>query len=268
MTRRIIKGTLGAVALLVVLVLAPVLYPDPLFAHAARHGAFDIRSDRPIDPAMAQVIADAERRLRTSSLLQPDDRFRVYICNEPWRLLLLARSTQLGGAAEPVTRNIYLREADIRGNRLIGPDGEIADAEVRPLSYFIAHEAAHVLEGRRFGRLALVKAPKWLSDGLADMIGKGGDFDIAENRARLRRGDPEMSAERARVGLYRRYHLMVAALIEEQGRTPAELYAAPPPESVALAAALGEGGGEGRRPRPGEGARRTADRPAPTANPR
>lgn len=241
MAQRIIERRLGVLALLIGMLALPLLYPDPLFAHAARYGVFDIKSDRPIDPAMAQVIADAERRLRSSELFQPDDRFQMYICTDPWRLLLFTRSTQVGGAVEPVTRNIYLREVDIRHNRLIGPDGEIADADVRPLSYFIAHEAAHVLEGRRFGRLAALRAPKWLSDGLADMIGKGGDFDIAENRARLLSGDPDMTADRARVGLYRRYHLMVAALIQEQGRTAADLYAAPPPESVALEAALGKG---------------------------
>lgn len=238
--RRRITRAIGVLALLIAIVAGPLLYPDPLFAHAARYGAFDIRSDRPIDPGMARVVADAERRLRTSELFQPDDRFRIYICNDSWRLLLFTRSTQVGGTADPLTRNIYLREVDIPHNRLIGPDGEIADAEVRPLSYFIAHEAAHVLEGRRFGRWAALRAPKWLSDGLADMIGKGGDFDIAENRASLLAGDPEMTEERARVGLYRRYHLMVAALIQEQGRTPADLYAAPPPESVALAAARGQ----------------------------
>jgi hypothetical protein len=238
--KRIARRLLGLLALLVALAAVPLLYLDPLFAHAARFGAFDIRSDRPIDPAMASVVADAERRLRTSDLFRPDDRFRVYICNDPWRLLLFARSTKIGGSAEAITRRIYLREADIPANRLIGPDGAIADADVRPLSYFIAHEAAHVLESRRFGRLALLRAPKWLSDGLADRIGKGGDFDIAENRARLLSGDPELSAERARVGLYRRYHLMVAALIEEQGRTPADLYAAPPTEAEALAAAMGK----------------------------
>lgn len=240
-TQRIIKRVLGVLALLAGLVAVPLLYPDPLFEHATRHGVFDVKSDRPIDPAIAQVIADAERRLRTSELLQRDDRFQMYICNDPWRLLLFTRSTQLGGAADPLTRNIYLREVDVRRNRLIGPDGEIADADVRPLSYFIAHEAAHVMAGRRFGRLAFFNAPKWLTEGVADMIGKGGNFDLAENRARLLAGDPEMTAEWARVGLYRRYHLMVTALIEEQGRTVAELYAAPPPEPVALAAALGKG---------------------------
>lgn len=241
MKRQIIRRGLGAAALLIGLVVIPLLYPAPLFAHATSYGVFDIQSDRPIDPSMARVIGDAERRLRMSELFRREDRFRVYICHDRWRLLLFTRSTQVGGAVEPVTRNIYLREVDARRNRLIGPDGEIADAKVRPLSYFIAHEAAHVLAGRRFGRLAFLRAPRWLNEGLADMIGKGGEFDVAENRARLLSGDPEMSAERARVGHYRRYHLMVAALIQEHGRSLAELFAAPPPESAALAAALGHG---------------------------
>jgi hypothetical protein len=237
---RITKRFLAVLALLTGLITALLLYPAPLFAHATSHGVFDVRSDRPIDPAVAQVIADAERRVRTSELFQPGDRFQLYICNDPWRLLLFTRSTQIGGAADLLTRNIFLREVDIRRNRLIGPDGEIADADVRPLSYFIAHEAAHVMAGRRFGRLAFVNAPRWLTEGVADMIGKGGEFDIDENRAKLLAENPDMSEERARVGLYRRYHLMVTALIEEHGYTMTNLYAAPPPERVALAAARGE----------------------------
>jgi hypothetical protein len=238
--RRAANRLLAAALALAAAAAAANLYPDPLFAYSARHGAFTIRSDRPIGPAMARVIADAERRLRTSELYDPSERFDLFICNARWRLMLLTRSGAVGGSTDTmVTRNIYIREAHIEGNRvLIGRD-VLADADARPLSYFIAHEAAHVIQSRRFGRLLSLRTPKWLVEGHADMIGKGGQFDAAANRALLRADDPIMRNDHARRGLYRRYHLMVAATIAGTGRTAAQLFADPPAEQEALGYALG-----------------------------
>jgi predicted metal-dependent hydrolase len=55
---------------------------------------------------------------------------------------------------------------------LIGND-VLADAADRPLSYFIAHEAAHVMQSRRFGRLLSLRYPRWLVEGHADLVAKG-----------------------------------------------------------------------------------------------
>jgi hypothetical protein len=224
---------------------AAILYPQPLFAHSKDYGTFSIYSDRPIGPAMAQVIDDAERRLRSSELYRADERFRVFICNEPWRLFLLARDMSVGGMAETLfTRNIYIREADIAANRVLIGDAVLADADARPLSYFVAHEAAHVMQSRRFGRLVALRFPRWLVEGHADLVAKAGDFDAASNRALLNQGDPLLAEDYARRGLYRRYHLMVLALMGATRQTAAELFAAPPPEQVALKAAYGRQPGQ------------------------
>jgi hypothetical protein len=219
---------------------ALILYPQPLFAYSADYGAFAVHSDRPINPAMARVIADAERRLRSSELYRPEESYRVFLCNEPWRLLLLTRSRSVGGATETLfTRNIYIRESDAASNRVLIGDAILADADARPLSYFIAHEAAHVIQSRRFGRLPGLRHPRWLVEGHADLVAKAGDFEAAANRALLNRGDPILAEEYARTGLYRRYHLMVLSLMERTGRSAADLFAAPPPEHEALEAARG-----------------------------
>lgn len=222
-------------------VAAVLLHPQPLFAYSADYGAFTVHSDRPIDPAMARVIEDAERRLRSSDLYRRGETFRVFVCNAPWRLLLLTRSRSVGAATETVfTRNIYVREADAAANRVLIGKAALADAEVRPLSYFVAHEAAHVIQSRRFGRLMGLRAPRWLVEGHADLVAKAGDFDAAENRALLNAGDRRLADESGRGGLYRRYHLMVLSLIEQKGTSAAELFAAPPTEQAALRAARGE----------------------------
>lgn len=135
-----------------------------------------------------------------------------------------------------LSRNIYLREADIAANRLIPPGGVLADAEVRPLAYFIAHEAAHVIQSRTFGRLMEWRYPDWLTEGHADHVGKGGQFDVAENRRLLAIGDPRLDP--AVSGLYRRYHLMVAHLAGEEGRSIRSLFDNPPDETTVLRSLL------------------------------
>jgi hypothetical protein len=232
--RKAIKAVSLLTAALFGLLAAVSLYPAPLFAHSAVFGGFTVRSDRRIDPAMASVVADAERRLRTSGLYSLDARFRVFICDEPWRMWLLTRNGGLGAQTDTLaTRNIYVRESDAAGNRILLKSGRLADAAERPLSYYLAHEATHVLQSRRFGRLMRLRTPRWLIEGHADLVGKGGDFDLSANRELLEKGDPRLDYHRSR--LYRRYHLLVETLLGS-GRTIEQLFADPPSEADALAA--------------------------------
>jgi len=214
-----------------------LLFPRPLFAYAMEHGNYRVRSDRPIDPAMAGLLDDATRRLSTSELHDPNSTFDIFICNEPWRIWLFSQSfnASAGGVSDIwLTCNIYLRESDIAANRLVPPHGRLADADVRPLSYFIAHEATHVMQSRTFGRLMKFRYPKWLIEGYADFVAKGGSFDLEENRRLLQEDDPRLDYERS--GLYRRYHLMVAMLLEKDGYTIRRLFANPPQEADVIRA--------------------------------
>jgi len=223
----------GATTILavVMIALAVVSFPQPSFAYSMSHGNFRVWSDRPISPAMTRVLDDAERRLRTSDLYDGEAKFRIFICNEAWRMRLYARNASIGGMADPLlTRHIFIREADIERNRVLPPPPhtQLADADVRPLAYFIAHEATHVMQSRAFGRLMGLRYPDWLVEGHADLVAKGGQFDLADNLALLRRGDPRLDYGKS--GLYRRYHLMVAMLTKRTGRPIESLFADPPKE--------------------------------------
>jgi hypothetical protein len=231
--KRLAAGFVLAGALYVAL----LSHPKPLFNYWLTYGRFSVWSDRPIDPAMVGVLDDAARRLATSELHDPRAEFRIFICNDGWRLRLLARDASIGGSADTlVSRNIYLREADIAANRIVPPHGRLADADERPLSYFIAHEATHVMQSRAFGRWLRLRYPRWLVEGHADLVAKAGDFDIAENRRLLRAGDARLDPGRS--GLYRGYHLMVASLLGS-GRTIRQLFADPPSGAAASEAAEG-----------------------------
>jgi len=215
------------------------IFPNVLFAYSRSHRGFIVSSDLPIDPAIDRVIDDAHRRLSTSNMTRPDDRFRVFICNRSWRLQLFTGSAAIGGGTAYATRNIFIRAADIRANVLHSPTGRpLLDQGHRPLSYFLAHEATHVLELRRYGLITMLRAPFWLVEGYADHVAKAGDFDIAENRALLRRASPLLTDGMARRGLYRRYQLMVELALRANGATIDRLFMNPPPEAGLIAEAI------------------------------
>lgn len=179
-------------------------------------------------------MADADIRILCA---RPE--ISCLFCNAPWRLVLYGLfQTQVGGLVYSwLTPNIYLRESDIAGNRIIPPGNRpVRDAAHRPLSYFIAHEATHVMQARAVGRFALPFYPVWLNEGYADYAGKGGDFDFSENLGKLKAHDPEMSYQKSH--LYRGFHLEVAWLLDQRGYSIRSVYAHPPLEQDLIAALL------------------------------
>lgn len=211
------------------------LQPAPLFAHSIRHAQFVVHSDKPLDAGWEVVLSDVQRRLATSELYDADAEFRIFVCNESWRLWLLTRSTDVGGFVDTfATRNIYIREAIAAENRIVPPRETLADADVRPLSYFIAHEGVHVMQSRTFGRAVSLTSPKWLVEGYADYVAKAGDFHFEDNRQRLIDGNPLLSEHYARRGLYRRYQLMVEHSFRASGFSVIQLFDDPPTESDVL----------------------------------
>lgn len=225
------KILLAATALLVMAYIGVLAYPQPMFAYHATHDNYHVWSDRPISPQISVVLDDASRRLNTSDLYDKTIPLNIFLCNSRWRLWLYSQrfSTQVGGWADMwLTRNIYIRANDIPSNRIHSPGtGPIADAKQRPLSYFIAHEVAHIIEARQFGRFAMIQYPQWLTEGYADHIGKGGDFDLDENHRMFKAGSAQLNFEKS--GLYREFHLRVL-LLSSQGMTARQMFANPPSE--------------------------------------
>ncbi|HVJ54600.1 MAG TPA: hypothetical protein VM689_19220 [Aliidongia sp.] len=240
---RVARRGFGLLFLIGALCVGALACPETAFAYHTSYRQFEVWSDRPIDGAITSIIDDTTRRLQRSELYTPDLQFRVFLCNSTWRLGLYGLfQTGVGGITYPwLTSNIYIRAADIAENRILPPHpGPIADAEHRPLSYFIAHEATHIMQSRAFGRLFALRYPEWLNEGYADYVGKGGDFDLGENLDLLKAGNPAL--DYARSGLYRGYHLEVAWLLDRQGRSIRSVYADPPSE-VGLIEALKRGEG-------------------------
>ena len=140
----------------------------------------------------------------------------------PWRFVLFANTRfNVGGLAyAPLSDNVFLRGVHFDANRLIGPSGKDVPG-VRTLSYFIAHEITHNLVARELGIVKYWQLPAWKNEGYADLLAKGGDFDYEQAREQLRRNEKDLDP--ARSGLYLRYHLLVAYLLDHKGTSVADL---------------------------------------------
>ena len=222
------KIVIAAVAIiLAIIALYGVLicHPGLFFSHIYSHGDVTLHSDEPIPAAAAGVLAIAESRLAHSPLFHHriGKPIRIYVCNRSWRFALFANIRhKVGGLTyPPLSNNIFFRGVHFETNRLIGPSGnEVPGA--RTLSYYIAHEVTHTLIADYLGAIAHWRLPAWKSEGYADYIAKGSEFDYNHVAAQLRHGDRDLDP--ARSGLYLRYHLLVAFLLEQRGLSLQELF--------------------------------------------
>ena len=63
--------------------------------------------------------------------------------------------------------------------------------------------------------------PTWLTEGYADYIGKGGNFNYNENLKLWHNNAPELDPTK---GLYRLYHLKIAYLLDKQHKSIKGIY--------------------------------------------
>ncbi len=230
---------LACLAILASLAAIPLAWPALLFSYRFDGGAVVVHSDRPIPPEISEVIGDVERRLASSELPAAGP-YQVYLCNDVWKLAYFGHrlSTGFGGVTDVyLTRNIFIRPADIRTNAVLPPASWRFSLADRPLSYFIAHEIAHVQQVAALGRLSYFKAPTWLLEGYADHVGKGGEFDLSRSVDALRQASPEMDPH---LGLYKRYQLAVEIALRQHSFR--ELASDPPDLSAVLREATDGGG--------------------------
>jgi hypothetical protein len=210
--------------------------PQPLFPFTVRADSLVLRSDRLFSEAAGrQVLELAERKLARSPLYSDRPGYSVFICNSRWRqMLFFNKDYGVGGVAQyPVTPHVFLRDARIEDDRLVSPRGSPILGD-RTLDYFVAHEITHQLTGRALGPLRFYKLPRWVREGYADYVGKGNSFDYDEAKRAFLAGTPEMDWKRS--GLYGRFHLLVAYLLDHQRWSVEQLLQNPPSEAAVEAA--------------------------------
>ena len=207
-----------AAAVVVCLIAGGLLlcFPQQFFHASVSARNLTLYSDQPLAAAAGErVLALAEAKLAASPLYSAQQKHLIFICNARWRQMIFFNYVYGVGGVNyyPLTTNVFLRDALPAENCLIGPSGKRVP-EDRPLDYFIAHEIAHTLTGQAIGGVAFHRLPQWVREGYADYLGKGAAFNYDEAKRAFLADAPEM--DWAKSGLYRRYHLLVAYLLERQ----------------------------------------------------
>jgi hypothetical protein len=213
--------------------------PQPFFGYSVRAESLVLRSDRPFSEATGKRILElAERKLARSPLYSGRQGHNVFICNSRWRqMLFFNKDYGAGGVAQyPATANVFLRDARIEDNRLISPGGNPVMGD-RTLDYFVAHEVTHQLTGAAIGPLRFYRLPQWVREGYADYVGKD-SFDYNDAKRAFLAGTAEMDFQKS--GLYGRFHLLVAYLLDHQHWSVERLLKDPPSQASVEAAVRGE----------------------------
>lgn len=209
---RITSAALGIFALYWAL----LCFPQSFFRSSVSANNLSLYSDQPFSAEEGKTVLETvEAKLAASPLYSADQHHTAFICNARWRQrLFFNHKYGVGGVNYyPFTSNVFLRDAEIEENRLISPSGNKVPGD-RTLDYFIAHEITHTLTCQAVGSFAYYRLPEWVREGYADYVAKGSAFNYDEARRAFLADAPEM--DRWKSGLYLRYHLLVAHLLDRQ----------------------------------------------------
>jgi len=214
--KRILWRTLAILAIVPLLMLLLFNVPYPLFGPSVSANNLTLYSDLTFDAVAGRHILElAAAKLAQSPLYSSQQRHRVFVCNAAWRqrLFFLHKYGVAGVNYYPFTTNVFMRNSIVDENALIGPSGNRASDE-RTLDYFIAHEITHTLTGQAIGKMAYLVLPEWKREGYADYVARKSVFNYEEAKRAFLANDPKMDP--AKSGLYLRYNLLVAHLLDKK----------------------------------------------------
>lgn len=154
-----------------------------LFPYHLRIDRTVIYSDVPIDPAITQVMARADRLLAASPINRPDVSRRIVLTNGGWRWRILAAGATGGvGLRRPYSSVMIFNRSSVAGDWVTNgnPLGG-----TRTLSGAIAHEMTHRLVALHIGQFAAIRLPAWKREGYADYVARETSLD-SRDEARIR----------------------------------------------------------------------------------
>jgi hypothetical protein len=181
---RALAGMVLNIAL--VLLVAAQIAPQILgFAYRAQAGTWDIRSEQPISPAIAAVVARSDALLVASPINRPQQRL-VYLTEGGWRWKLLTLTDSGAfGLTRPGIEAIIINRNDVTADRVT--NGHAVGGR-RSLSGTLAHEACHGLLRDRYGIIASLRMPTWQVEGYCDHVARETSLDDATARRLIAAG--------------------------------------------------------------------------------
>ena len=224
--KRAAKFTLRVIVILLALVgcyLALLCFPQPFFSSSASTTNLTLYSDTAFSPDEGKRILEmVEATLATAPSVSVQIHHSVFICNSRWRqILFFNRQYGVGGVNYyPLTSNVFLSGARVKENLLISPSGNEVQGD-RTLDYFITHEVVHTIAKKAAGWYRHTQLPEYVTEGYPDYLARGKSFDYGKARQAFLSEAPEM--DRWGSGLYLRYHLLVAYLLDKKGWSVQEL---------------------------------------------
>ena len=203
--------------------LALAIHPHPLFAHRLRHANVTLHAREPLPRAANAILAEAVRRIARSPLYDASRHHDVFLTGSGSVFALLTFGAR-GGGLTNAWGNVFVRPADLARDRVFDRHGRPKSGE-RTLTYFLAHELTHAMTFARLGFFRSSRLAAFQREGYADYVAFARPIDLRAGREALRRGASEMDVKRS--GLYRRYELLVAYLLEMRGMDVWTLLARP-----------------------------------------
>jgi hypothetical protein len=219
--KRVFKFLGLTVAGIATLIIGLIVYPQVLFAHVMSGSSLQVYSDAPIDEQGGRAfIAGTEALLAKWPIPPQQTTYKIFVANTEWRRrLVLTYNQDAGGVVYYVVsgRNAFLSGADFRAGTLIAPSGAVMPPP-RTLTYYGAHEVAHLLTGEAVGSVAYITLPLWIREGVADYVALGGakDFRALAQAVGALKEPPSLDLMN-RFGVYPKYRLLVAHMIEREG---------------------------------------------------
>jgi hypothetical protein len=201
----LLLAPLGALLLLYV-------YPRPLFAHEVQRGNLTLHARAPLPPQGEALLARVLERLQRSPLYDASRIEHAYLCDSPLLYRLLTFGSRGGGVTNP-WGTVFIRSGNVATDEVLDLEGRPKGGE-RTLTYYLAHEFTHALSFAHYGFWHTRELSAFQREGYADYVGFGRPLALRELRVAMLQNAAELDPKRS--GLYLRYELLVAYLLEQR----------------------------------------------------
>ena len=207
---RYARNSERTVTIALLIYLALVSFPQPLFAHNLSRKGVTVYSRTPLPPETATRIDEALALVSKSELAVPGRTEKIFVCDSPWLFRVFAPvSAEAFAISYPISDNIFVAPSDLTQNLCRSNQ---PDHNRRSFSSVTAHEITHGLIRHRLGLVRGVLLASWINEGYSDYVARESSFPEDQGFRNLREGKDDRSGS-FRYFVYRQ---MVRHLIEDR----------------------------------------------------